>query len=112
MESYFNVDSMKIKPFNEEVRTWLNERGIKHVWAADKIGISRSHFANFLAGVYSLSFVGQFKVWMFTGGEVARPLQKDFHPEDLPCFVMGKGVTSLKKIEGKNDHPTTKKSLV
>jgi len=55
MES--NMTDRATKPVKATpiLRAVIDERGLKHVWLADRLGISRQHLSNILAGRRSVT---------------------------------------------------------
>jgi hypothetical protein len=80
-------------------KRWLDNRGVKISFAAEKMDISYSHLLNWLAGRDGLSAEAGIKIEAFTGGDIKMIdcILPDW--EDVPLFIWGKGKMTLRELK-------------
>jgi hypothetical protein len=80
-------------------KKWLDNRGVKISFAAEKMGISYSHLLNWIAGRDGLSPEAGLKIEAFTGGDIK--MIDCILPgwQEVPLFIWGKGKMTLKELK-------------
>jgi hypothetical protein len=87
------------RPARLKFKQWLESRGVKISFAADKMRISYSHLLNWLAGRDGLSPEAGLKIEAFTGGEIKMIDCILPNWDEVPLFIWGKGKMTLRQLK-------------